>query len=88
MKLIRYSLALVALSSMVATDALACTVIAAGKKATADGCVAAAEVGSVVERWALVQRAVAEEWLPPPRAIARQFRAEARVSGAGMPERR
>ena len=54
----------------------------------ADGCVAAAEVGSVVERWALVQRAVAEEWLPPPRAIARQFRAEARVSGAGMPERR
>ncbi len=39
MKLIRYSLALVALSSMVATDALACTVIAAGKKATADGCV-------------------------------------------------
>lgn len=54
----------------------------------ADGCVAAAEVGSVIERWALVQRAVAEEWLPPPRAIARQFRAEARVSGAGMPERR
>ena len=52
------------------------------------GCVAAAEVGSVIERWALVQRAVAEEWLPPPRAIARQFRAEARVSGAGMPERR
>jgi hypothetical protein len=39
-----------------------------------DGCVTETEMVAELTRWARIQRAISEEWLPPPRAIQKHFR--------------
>ena len=39
-----------------------------------DRCVSEGEILHEMQRWARIQRAIAEEWLPSPKAIQRHFR--------------
>eukprot|EP00962_Isochrysis_galbana_P035871 scaffold12316_cov113-Isochrysis_galbana.AAC.2 len=42
--------------------------------ADGDGCVSELEMAAELQRWARIQRAISEEWLPPPRIIQKHFR--------------